>query len=329
MTRLLWPGPGYCRRSLANSPSDSAATHSKSRELPSHLGAVGLALLVAFLWSSSWILIRWGLDRETLRPLGFAALRYGLASVALLTWVAIRPDFRRSLRLIDRGVAIQILTLGVIFYAVTQGAQFVAIDNQPAATTSLVLSFTPLVVSMLAGRSLDETVSARQVTGAILVLGGAALYFSGQLGATLVGMTAAVVGLAANVSSSLLGRRVNRAAALPAVVITALSMACGALLLVVVALATEHLPSISLRAWLIIGWLALVNTAVAFTLWNLSLRRLTAVESSGINNTMLVQIALLAWVFLGESPGWLGWSGVLLVSMGVFLTQTATGNPRS
>ena len=40
----------------------------------------------------------------------------------------------------------------------------------------------------------------------------------------------------------------------------------------------------------------MVNTAFAFTLWNLSLQRLTAVESAGVNNTMLIQIAVLAWL---------------------------------
>ena len=40
-----------------------------------------LALLVTVLWSSSWVLIRWGLDDEGLSPLMFAALRYGLAAV--------------------------------------------------------------------------------------------------------------------------------------------------------------------------------------------------------------------------------------------------------
>jgi len=41
----------------------------------SHPGAVALALLVTFLWSSSWVMIRWGLDDEGLRPVSFAALR--------------------------------------------------------------------------------------------------------------------------------------------------------------------------------------------------------------------------------------------------------------
>ena len=76
------------------------------------------------------------------------------------------------------------------------------------------------------------------------------------------------------------------------------------------------------RAWLIIGWLAIVNTALAFTLWNLSLRSLSAVESASINNTMLIQIALLASIFLGEAPGVLGLAGILVVSTGIFLAQS-------
>ena len=76
---------------------------------------------------------------------------------------------------------------------------------------------------------------------------------------------------------------------------------------------------------MIIGWLAVVNTAVAFSLWNLSLRRLGALESVGINNTMLVQIGVLAWIFLGERPGVPGMVGVVVVSAGVLLTQTSAG----
>ena len=60
--------------------------------------------------------------------------------------------------------------------------------------------------------------------------------------------------------------------------------------------------SLSLRAVVIILWLAVVNTAFAFTLWNFSLRHLGAGESAVINNTMLLQIALLGWIFLDEIP---------------------------
>lgn len=287
------------------------------------LRAVGTALLVTFLWSSSWVLIRWGLDDEALEPLTFAAMRYGLAATVLALWVASSAKHRSGVASLDRSVVAQVIVLGVVFYALTQGAQFVAIDNQPAATTSLVLSMTPLLVASLAGRSLAEKPSSRQLAGALLVAVGAWLYFAGDLGATAVGMTAAGVGLAANVTSALLGRRVNRPAHTSPVVVTALSMGVGAALLVVVGVSVEGIPSVSARAWLLIAWLAVVNTALAFTLWNRSLRRLSAVESAGINNTMLVQIALLAWLFLAEVPGLPELGGILLVSAGVFLTQAA------
>ena len=53
----------------------------------------------------------------------------------------------------------------------------------------------------------------------------------------------------------------------------------------------------------------------------MTLQRLSAVESASINNTMLVQIALLAWLFLGEAPGAFGLLGIALVSAGVYVVQ--------
>ncbi len=290
---------------------------------PTHLGAIGIALLVTVLWSSSWILIRWGLDGEELQPITFAALRYGLAAVLLGGWVVFRRPLRASVSSIDRPMAVGLILLGAVFYGATQGAQFVALDNQPATTTSLVLALTPLLVAGFAARSLSEPASIRQLLGAVLVAVGAWFYFAGDLGATVPGMAAALVGLGAGVASALLGRHINRQASVSPVVVTAISMAVGAVILVLVGFTTEGLPAVSLRAWLIIGWLALFNTALAFTLWNLSLRRLSALESAGINNTMLVQIAMLAWIFLDERPGAPEIAGILLVSIGVFLTQAA------
>ena len=149
---------------------------------PSRAMAIGIALFVTVLWSSSWVLIRWGLDDEGHPPLTFAALRYGMAGV-------------------------------------------------------------------------------------------------------------------------------------------------GSAVLIVAGLVIEGIPSISGKAWAIIGWLALANTALAFTLWNLSLQRLSAVESASINNTMLIQIAFLAWFFLAEALGTAELIGIALVTVGILLTQRATASP--
>ena len=44
-------------------------------------------------------------------------------------------------------------------------------------------------------------------------------------------------------------------------------------------------------------------------------------ESSIINNTMLVQIAALAWLFLGEHLAWREVVGLSLATAGIVITQ--------
>ena len=86
-------------------------------------------------------------------------------------------------------------------------------------------------------------------------------------------------------------------------------------------LALEAPPTLDLRGWSIILWLAVVNTALAFTLWNGTLRVLTAVESSVINGTMLIWIPILAAVFLGEHLTLKEAVGLVLVAGGTLLVQ--------
>lgn len=287
----------------------------------SHPGAVALALLVTLLWSSSWVLIRWGLDDEGLAPLSFAALRYALAALLLLGWAAAVPRHRRELRGLSGRFLGRLAVLGLILYALAQGAMFVALDHQPAASTSLVLALTPLLVAGLSALSLGEAPRRRQLMGTGLVVAGAWAFFTGDLGATVIGMAAAAVGLTANTSSSLLARAVNRGGEAEPLVVTAVSMGVGAAALLGVGWVVEGLPVVSGRAWAIIAWLAVVNTALAFTWWNMSLQRLSALESAVINTSMPAQIAALAWIFLDEPLGVGEMLGIALVTAGVILAS--------
>lgn len=175
------PGQGPPTSSSTSRPSPGATAHPDDRRT-SHRRAVLAGILVTVLWSSSWVLIRIGLDDESLPPLTFAGLRYGLAALVLVGWVARRDATRRQVASLGRRQVGRLALLGVVFYTITQGAQFVAIDRQPAATTSLVLSVTPLVVAAVSARTLGERTSRRQLVGAGLVALGAWAYFAGSLG---------------------------------------------------------------------------------------------------------------------------------------------------
>ncbi|MFC7165510.1 EamA family transporter [Halospeciosus flavus] len=104
---------------------------------------------------------------------------------------------------------------------------------------------------------------------------------------------------------------------------TAVSTSVGAALLLGTGLLTQGLPTLGVDEWAIVGWLAVVNTAFAFTLWNRSLQHLSAVESSVVNNTMLVQVGAFGWVFLGVSLTPLDVAGMVLVTVGVVGVQVA------
>lgn len=280
------------------------------------------ALFVTFLWSTSWVLIKFGL--EEIPAISFAGMRYTFAFLllapALLASAARREELRR-LKLSDW---LRLSILGVVFYSLTQGAQFVALAFLPAVTLSMILSFSPAAVALLGASFLGERLTRRQWVGLCCFLLGAAIYFL-PLRAPLqvIGLAVAAVGLLANSSASLLGRAVNRRGDLHPLLVTVVSMGVGSLLLLVVGFIVEGVPQLDLSGWGIVLWLAIVNTALAFTVWNHTLRSLSAIESNLINNTMLIQIAILAWLFLGETISAREGAGLILAVLGVVLVQLA------
>lgn len=292
-----------------------------------HVRAVAQALFVTFLWSTSWVLIKIGL--QEIPALTFAGLRYGLAFL-LLTPLLLRGEMRSAIARLSGREWRSLILLGLVMYTLTQGAQFLALDRLPAQTTSLILSFSPVAVAFLGMALLAERPSPLQGAGVLLFLVGAAtfLYPASFPASQVVGLIIAVVGLLANAAAAVLGRYVNRGATLPATAVTLVSMGAGSLALLGAGVGLQGPPELSLRGWLIVGWLAAVNTAFAFTLWNVTLRRLSAMESSVTNNTMLIQIAVLAWLFLGEGLGVRQIVGLLLASLGTLVVQLGARRAR-
>lgn len=288
-----------------------------------HLRAVLQALLVTFLWSTSWVLIKIGL--RDIPALTFAGLRYGLAFVCLLPLAARSAPLAALQRLTPRGW-LSLGLLGLLFYAVTQGAQFLGLAYLPAVAVSLLLNFSPVVVALLGIPLLGERPTPRQWAGIGLNLAGILVYFYpvDLPLQQLAGLAIVAAGVLANAGSSLLGRRINQSSGVSPLLVTTLSMGVGALALLAAGLGTQGLPRLSLTNWIFIAWLAVVNTAFAFTLWNHTLRTLPAAESSILNGTMLIQIAVLAWIFLGERISLQEGLGLLLAALGVLIVQISS-----
>jgi drug/metabolite transporter (DMT)-like permease len=285
----------------------------------SHLIAVLQALFVTFLWSTSWVLIKFGL--KDIPALSFAGLRYSLAFLVLLPLVASK-EHRGVLAKLSGRRWLELAALGLVFYTLTQGAMFMALAFLPAMPVSLILSFSPAAVALLAIPMLGEHPTRVQWGGIVLFLLGVLAYFSPfEIPLRPIGLAAALIGLGANAVATVMGRSVNRRRDLHPLLVTVVSMGIGAIALLGVGLAVEGLPHLDAQSWALIAYLAVVNTALAFTLWNHTLQQLTATESSIINNTMLIQIAILAWLVLGEPMGWKEALGIGLAAVGALLVQ--------
>jgi drug/metabolite transporter (DMT)-like permease len=218
---------------------------------------------------------------------------------------------------------LKLILLGLIFYTFTQGTQFLGLSLLPAVTVSLLLNFTPLIVAVMGIFMLSEKPTTLQWTGAFLFIVGIITYFFpiSLVDNRLTGIIVMLVGVAANSLSSILGRNINREHKFSPLTVTFISMSIGSVIILITGLTFQGLPSISTTNLLYLLWLAVVNTALAFTLWNLTLRNLTAMESSLINGTMLIQIAILAWIFLGEEINLQEGLGMLVAALGAVLVQ--------
>jgi drug/metabolite transporter (DMT)-like permease len=290
------------------------------KNLSPHVRAVLQALFVTFLWSTSFVLVKIGL--KDIPALTFAGLRYTLAFVCLLP-LAIRSGRVARLRDLSTGWWARLVILGLLFYSVTQGAIFLSLAYLPAATVSLLLSFSPVIVALLGISMLGERPTALQWGGTGLCLVGVLTYFYpvSLPRQEVVGLIVIGVGLLANSLSAILGRGVNRSGELEPLTVTVVSMGVGGVVLLVGGVLVQGLPRLMPVHWAMIFWLAVINSAFAFTLWNRTLRTLSAMESSIINNTMLFQIAVLAWIFLGERLSGGEVLGMVLAALGTLAVQ--------
>jgi len=285
-----------------------------------HTKAVLQALFVVFLWATSWVFVKIGI--KDIPPITFAGLRYFIAFLCLLA-VMLTNGTRNEIRSIPRRTWVQLLILGILFYAGTQGAIFVALAYLPAVTVNLLWSFSSIAVAVFGIFWLSENPTLLQWGGILLAMAGAIIYFIpiSIPEQQMFGVLVALIGILANAISSILGRNINRSGKYRPLVVTVITMGIGSTILLLAGSIIEEIPAINVQSWGIILWLALVNTAFAFTLWNHTLRTLTAMESSIINGTMMIWIPIFAIIFLGETMTGKEVIGLIIVGIGTLTVQ--------
>lgn len=288
--------------------------------MKSHFTSALQALFVVFLWATSWVFVKIGL--HDIPPITFAGLRYFLAFLCLLV-VLFFNDSRKEIQTLAPRSWVQLILLGIFFYAATQGAIFVALTYLPAVTINLLWSFSSVIIALFGAVWLAERPTWFQWSGIALAVLGAVVYFYPVIITKnqSIGVIVAFVGILANAISAIMGRNINRSEKHSPLVVTVISMGVGSLVLLITGILLEKAPVITLQSGLIILWLAMINTAFTFTLWNHTLRTLTAMESSIINGTMLIWIAIFAVTLLGESITGKEVAGLVITGIGTLIVQ--------
>lgn len=279
------------------------------------------ALFVTVLWSSSFIIIKFGLAE--IPPLIYAGLRYSIASLILIAMIASQSEMRDATRGRSRMWWRNLVIYGIVFITATQGTQFIGLYYLPATTFSLILNMTPIIVLLMAIPWLGEKPTATESSLILLGIMGVLIFFYPLdfVGISIIGLVIGLISLISNSFASVIGRAINRPRDTPALVVTGIMMSIGSIGLMVLAILTEPLTPLSPLSWFYILWLAGINTALAFTLWTRSMRVLRAIDMTLINSTMMPQIVVLSIIFLAEPLDILDWIGLILFAFSVAAVQ--------
>lgn len=269
------------------------------------MAALGWMLLVTLLWSSSFPIHKM-LMNGGVPPLSLAGYRYFSASIILLLAVAIRdrrkPPADSPAKPSGAARWLIVPAIGLFMYA-AQGVHLTALSLISASDSGLVMMTTmPVAVAVLAAVIEKSPPARAQLFGLGIILVGIYVYFPHDIrGARLAGVLLNVLSASMGAVAIVLTHVAVGRFRMTSLRLTAVSMTAGSAVLLVIALVHDRcfIPDASQMLW--IAFLAVVNTAFGFALFNHTLKILGAFEVTVLQDSMIVQIGILSAIFLGET----------------------------
>lgn len=289
---------------------------------------IGIALVnVATLgWATNMALGRW--LRSDIGPITLAAGRYLVASACLLAFLQRRPPEERRMGS-DRRLLFTMALCGVAIFTPTL---YLGLRYTTTVNATMINGLGPLITGLLAAPLIGEAMSRRQVGGAIVALAGVFALISGgslefsQKAHLNRGDLIVLAAITLWSLYSVLARRVMRHRS--SLSTTAFTAFLGLpLLLLGSALELHSMPvRLSLQLVLALVYIGVVPSFVGFLAWNEGVRRLGASGAMVFYNTLPLYGALVGYLFLAESLGWIHLvAGALIIGGGIWASQSGRG----
>lgn len=301
--------------------SASLAVESGGAGRPTSVVALATFLLLVLIWGTTWAAIRVGL--EGVPPFTGAFLRFTLASLVLLP---LAPRFKAKLTGGRREWRVWIAS-GLLTFAGSYGVVYWSEQWVPSGLAAILFATYPILVTAMAWVLLPgERMRPLGLVGIALGFVGVAIIFSEdlrRLGGPNVAKAAIVFLLspASSALGSVLAKRWGKG--IHPIAMTVVPMALGAAALGACALAFEvgrplHFTSTAIGS---IFYLAIVGTAIAFSLYFWMLSHFAATKLSLITYGTPVVAVLLGTVWLHEPITLRVVLGAITVLAGVLLAS--------
>jgi DME family drug/metabolite transporter len=283
----------------------------------------------ATLWGTTGVVTQAVYDLRATNALSITFLRLGVAALMLLAlcW----QQLGRRMWQVKRRDALLMLSMGAM-QATSQYCYFAAIANCGVTIATLVtICLAPVIVVLLAAFFLRERVTRRILLALVGALVGTALLTgapSGQkaFGSLLVGVLLSLASAATYAMVILLARMLS--GRYHSLQVNVVSFAIGTLLLLACSLLTTPLVlSYPTTGWLLLLYLGVVPTALAYMLFQVGMCSTPATLTSILTFCEPLTAAILAWLLFGERLSLLGLLGAALLLGAMALLALAQPAP--
>jgi O-acetylserine/cysteine efflux transporter len=228
-----------------------------------------LSVLVALIWGTNFVFIRYGLDE--LQPFTFAALRFSLVAMPLVFFL---PKPRTPwLYLISYGFFIGCGQFGLLFWVMQ--------ENITPGLASLIIQMQVFFTILLAVVILGESIKLSQIVALIVCFLGLALIISFTDGqTTLIGVAVTLVAAMSWACGNLIVKNAGNVNILAFLVWSSMfsvpPLVLAAWYMEGVESIVRSLSQASWKGWSVVLWQSIGNTLVGYGLWNMLLSRYSA-----------------------------------------------------
>jgi drug/metabolite transporter (DMT)-like permease len=284
-----------------------------------------LFLALGFMWGSSYLFIKFGV--ESLTPLTLVAGRLGIGFAFLVTVVALaREPLPREPRMYGHLLVMALINIVIPFYLITWAEQSVA-----SSLASIFNSTVPLFVIVIAALFLhDEPITVNRLVGLVVGFVGVVILTSRGLGgeSDIAGEIALIGSAIAYEAGNVYAKR--HVHGLRPMIPALFQVGIAFAIVLVLAVLIEHPWTLTptTGSLLSVVWLGIVGSGMAYLVYFRLLRGWGATRTSLVAYLLPVVGIVLGVAFADESIDGRVLVGTLLVIGGVALVNSRYGSRR-